>query len=132
MFHNSQIKYISILKKINKIENLNTYHRLSINMSHLIKRRIPTTPLTHIVNKDDNNSEQNRPVFMEPIYVPKSPVKQVIVGNTCVVLKPSQLPVLVPVQPFVGYVQVNKPVVCVISNTHVKTLPRMVPNLVRF
>lgn len=98
-------------------------------MAHLIKRRIPTTPLAHLVTKDDNKSEQTRPAFMEPIYVPK---QDVIITNPHVFLKPVSLPVLVPVQPFIGYVQVTNPVVVMVSKTQSEPLPRMVPNLVRF
>ncbi len=104
-------------------------------MSNLIKRRIPTVPITEVPKKEEPKKEELRPIFLEPIFVPK------VVKNPCVLVEQPQLviahqtsllPVALPGQPYYGYVHVNNPVLCIVTPPKVEVLPRIVPGLIRF
>lgn len=101
-------------------------------MSNLIKRRIGITPITDTDKKDTATQ-----TIMEPISVPSIVVKNpyVLVEQPQIVIahQTSLLPVIVPGQPYYGYVQVKNPVLCVVNPApKIEALPRIVPGLVRF
>lgn len=140
----------------------------------MVKPRIPTVPMSRILgddykkstqeNKDSSvksstttSTTQSRPVFLEPIYIPKPKqeiVQHVVIANPCF---SNQLPVAQPIARVVptiegkvflpvagpaigflpvvgqGFVQVQNPVICVVqTGPTVTPLPRIVPNLVKF